>query len=62
MVSLKSSSSAEFGIKKILLNFVFFEEILRYKILCEHEMFGMILFPFNVVFVQIKIFFFNKIY
>ena len=42
--------------------FRFFKEILSFKILCENEMFGMILFPFSVVFVQIIIFSFKKIY
>ena len=31
VVSLKSSSSVEFEIKEILFNFVFFEEISRFK-------------------------------
>ena len=35
MVTLKSSSSGEFEIKKIVSNFVFFE-LSRFKILCEH--------------------------
>ena len=39
MVSLKSSSSVEFKIKKILFNFVFFEELSRFKVLCEHVVF-----------------------
>ena len=39
MVSLKSWSSVEFKIKKVFLNFVFFEELSRIEVLCEHVMF-----------------------
>ena len=46
MVSLKSSSRVEFGIKKIFSNFMFFEELSRFKVLREHVKFGMILFTF----------------
>ena len=56
MVSLKSSSSVEVGIKEIFLNFVFSEELLRFKVLCEHRTFDMILFTFSLIFVQLKIF------
>ena len=55
MVLLKSCSSVEFKIKKIFLNFVFFEELSTLEILCEHGIFGMILFTFSVIFLQIKI-------
>ena len=54
MVSLKSTSSVEYGIKKIFLNFIFFEELSRIEVLFEHGIFGMILFNFSVIF-QIKI-------
>ena len=61
MVSLKSSSSVEFKIKKIFLNFVFFfEELSRIEVLCEHGIFGMILFTFSVISLQIKIFSINN--
>ena len=40
VVSWKSSSSVEFRIKKIFLNFVFFEELSRFKVLCDDVMFG----------------------
>ena len=40
VVSLKSSSSVEFEIKKIFLNFDFFEELSRFKVSCEHWIFG----------------------
>ena len=56
MVSLKSSSSVEFEIKKIFLNFVFFEELSRFKVLCEHGIFGSLLFTFTVIFVRINVF------
>ena len=56
MVSLKSCSSVEFKIKKIFLNFVFFEELSRIEFLCEHGIFGMTLFTFSVTFLKIKIF------
>ena len=56
MVSLKSSSSVEFKIKKIFLNFVFFDELSRIEVLCVQGIFGMILFTFSVIFLQIKIF------
>ena len=55
MVSLKSSSSVEFEIKKIFLNLLIFEELSRFRVLCEHEIFGMILFIFSEIFLQIKI-------
>ena len=55
MVSIKSSS-VEFETKKIFLNFIFFEEISRIEVLCEHGIFGMILFTFSVIFHQFKIF------
>ena len=56
MVSLKSSSSVEFEIKKIFLNFVFSEELSRIKVSCEHWIFGSILFTFTVIFVRINVF------
>ena len=40
VVSLKSSSSVEFKIKKIFFNFVIFEELSRFKILCELGIFA----------------------
>ena len=49
MVSLKSCSSVEIKIKKYFLNFVFFEELSRIEVLCEHGIFGMILFTFSVI-------------
>ena len=57
MVSLKSSSSVEFEIKKIFLNFVFFfEELSMFKVSCEHWIFGSLLFTFTVIFVRINVF------
>ena len=56
MVSLKSSSSVEFEIKKIFLNFGFFEELSRFKVSCEHWIFGSLLFTFTVFFVRINVF------
>ena len=56
MVSLKSCSSVECKIKKIFFNFVVFEELSRIEVLCEHGIFGMILFTFSVIFLKIKIF------
>ena len=53
---LKSLSSVEFEINKNFSNLVFFEELSRFKILCEHGIFGMILFTFRGTFVQIKVF------
>ena len=55
VVSLKSTSSGEFKTKKFFFEFRFFEELLRIEILCEHGIFGMNLFPFSVIFLQIKI-------
>ena len=52
MVSLESYSSVEFKIKKIFLNFVFFKELSRIEVLCEHGIFGMILFTFSIIFLQ----------
>ena len=49
VVSLKSC-----GIKKC--------ELLRFEFLCKTGIFGMILFNFIVIFVQIKIFFYRKYY
>ena len=37
VVSLKSLSSVEFKTKKIFLNFVFFEDLSRIEVLCEHN-------------------------
>ena len=59
VVSLKSSFSLEFEIKKIFLNFVFFEGLLRIEVLSEHVIFGMISFTFSVIFLQIMIFSLN---
>ena len=56
MVSLKSSSSVEFKIKKIFLKFVFFEELSRIEVLCENGIISMILVTFSVTFLQNKIF------
>ena len=56
VVSLKSSTSVEFEIKKIFLNFVFFEELSRFKVSCEHWIFGSLLFTFTVIFVRINVF------
>ena len=56
VVSLKSSFSVNFEIKKIFFIFVFFEELSRIEILCEHRIFGMILFTFSVTFLKIIIF------
>ena len=39
VVSLKSSSSAEFETKKIFFSFFFFEEFSRIEFLCEHVRF-----------------------
>ena len=39
MVSLKSWSSEELKINKIFLFFVFFEELSRIEVLCEHGTF-----------------------
>ena len=44
MVSLRSCSSVEFKMKIFFSNFVFFEELSRTEVLCEHGIFGMILF------------------
>ena len=56
MVSLKISSSLDFEIKKSFLSFVFFEELSRIEVLCEHVIFGMISFTFSVIFLQSMIF------
>ena len=56
VVSLKNSSSVEFE-KKIFEFRFFFEELSRFKVLCEHVIFGMILFTYRGIFVQIWIFF-----
>ena len=56
VVSLKSSSRVEFGIKKIFLNFVFFGELSRFKF-CVNTWW---LAWFCSLFVQIKIFFYKK--
>ena len=56
MASLKSSSNVEFKIKKIFLNFFFFEELSRIELLCEHGIFGSLLFTFTVIFVRINLF------
>ena len=57
VVSLKSSSSVDFGINKIFSKFSFFEELARFKVLREHVMLGIILFNCSN-----KDFFFIKIY
>ena len=56
VVSLKSCSSVEFKIKKIFWISFFFEQLSRIEILCEHGIFGMNLFTFSVIFLQIKLF------
>ena len=56
MVSSKSSSGVEFKIKKIFLKFVSFKELLGIEVLRVHGIFGMILFTFSVISLQIKIF------
>ena len=57
MVSLKSGSRVEFKIQNIFFqNFAFLEELSRIEVLREHGIFGMILFTFSVIFLQIKIF------
>ena len=56
MVSLKSSFSVEFENTKIFLNFVVFEELSRFKVSCEHWIFGSLLFTFTVIFVRINVF------
>ena len=55
MVSLKSPYRVEFEVN-FFLNFVFFQELSRTKLLFEHMIFGMILVSFSVIIVQIKIF------
>ena len=40
VVSLKSLSSVDLQIEKIFLNNVVFEELSRFKVLCEHEIFA----------------------
>ena len=60
VASIKSSSSVELEIKKTALNFFSVEELSRIELLCEHGIFGLILFLFSVIFLPIKIFF-NKI-
>ena len=59
MASLISSSRGEFKIKKIFLNFIFFE-LSRIEVMCEHGIFGSLLFTFTVIFVRINIFFYEK--
>ena len=39
MVSLKNWSSVDFKINKIFLIFVFFDELSRIEVLCEHGIF-----------------------
>ena len=53
LVSLKSSSSVELEIQ-IFLNFVFFSRSYRGLKFCVNTIFGMILFTFRGLFVQIK--------
>ena len=55
VVSLESSSSKEFVFCKILLNFVFFEELSRFESSSEHVIFGSLLFTFSVISVRINI-------
>ena len=45
---------------EFLISF-FFEELSRFRVSCEHVMFGMILLPFRVFFVQIQIFSLKKL-
>ena len=59
-LSLKSSSSVEFEIKRFFYYRFFFKELSRFEVLCEHVIFGMILFTIWGIFVQIKIFFYKK--
>ena len=56
VISLKSCSSVEFKIKDFFEFRFFFEELSRIEVLCEHWIYGMILFTFTVIFLQIKIF------
>ena len=39
--------------EKDLLNLFFFEELSKFKVVCEHVIFGNILFSFRSVFAQI---------
>ena len=53
MVSLKSSYSEKFEIKK---HFAKFDELSRFKVSCEHGICGSLLFTFSVTFARINIF------
>ena len=55
VVSLKSSSSVQFEVKK-LISF-FFEDFSRFKFSCEHGISSSLLFTFRVIFVELTIFF-----
>ena len=59
VVSIKNLSSVEFKINFFRISF--FKDLSRFKILCEQEIFGLILFTFRVIFVQIKIFSIEKV-
>ena len=48
MVSYKSSSSVEFEIKKMFLDFAFFEELSKFIVSCEHGIFGSIFVRINI--------------
>ena len=50
MVSLESSSSVEFGIKKIFIIFVFYRELSRFKLLRKVEWIHVVLFTFSKIF------------
>ena len=52
MVSLKSSPTYSWDIKKSFLNFFFFKELSRFKFLCDA---WHVLLAFSIIFVQIKI-------
>ena len=70
--SLKSSSGVEkwkVRRRKVkgkeiekFFEFRFFEELSRFKVLCEHLIFGMIILTFRGIFFQIKIVFYKNSY
>ena len=53
LVSLESSSSVEYRIKKIFLIFVFYGELSRFKLLRKLELIPLFLFTFSVIFDQV---------
>ena len=61
MVSLKSSSSVEFEIKKSFLNFDCYEELLRFKFSFERGIVGSHMFTFSVIFVRINNFYIKNL-